>query len=57
MTSPKVYLGDAVHGEWDSYGCLVLTTSDGIQVTNRIVLEVEVIEALQRYLKAAPAGG
>lgn len=50
---PKVYLGDAVYAEFDSYGALVLTTEDGISVTNRIVLEPEVIASLLDYLKRA----
>lgn len=47
---PKVYLGDAVYAEADDYGGLALTTEDGIQVTNRIVLESQVLEALGLYV-------
>jgi hypothetical protein len=45
----KVYLGDGVYADVE-YGALVLTTEDGIQVTNRIVLEQEVYNALVRYM-------
>jgi hypothetical protein len=47
--SDKTYLGDAVYGEFDQFGALVLTTEDGISVTNKIVLEPEVIQNLQNY--------
>lgn len=49
---PKTYLGDAVYAEWKN-GILVLTTEDGIQATNAIYLEPEVIDALLKYLGAA----
>jgi hypothetical protein len=38
----KVYLGDGVYAEFDR-GEIVLTTENGIEVTNRIVLEPEVL--------------
>jgi hypothetical protein len=47
----KTYLGDAVYAELDRYGDLVLTTEDGIQETNRIVLEPEVLLNLEQYLE------
>ena len=57
--SSKEYLGDAVYGEWKEYGSgfveLVLTTEDGIQATNRIVLEPIVIQALEEFLAARRA--
>jgi hypothetical protein len=34
----KTYLGDGAYAELDRYGDLVLTTENGISVTNRIVL-------------------
>lgn len=49
MSAPKVYLGDGVYIEFDGHG-LVLTTEDGIRTTNTIVLEVEVYQALLRYV-------
>ncbi len=49
----KEYLGDAVYADIDAYGALVLTTEDGLRATNRIVLEPEVLAALEGYLKRA----
>lgn len=46
----KQYLGDAVYAEIMNYGELILTTEDGISATNRIVLEPQVIKALDLYL-------
>jgi hypothetical protein len=45
----KVYLGDAVYAEHDEVGATVLTTSDGLRDTNRIVLEREVVNAFLRF--------
>lgn len=45
----KDYIGDAVYVEVDEFGAFTLTTEDGVSVTNRIVLEPEVFEALKRY--------
>lgn len=42
------YLGGGVYVEWDGFG-LLLTTSDGIRVTNEIYLEIPVMESLKRY--------
>lgn len=59
MSVPKKeYIGDAVYVAYDGFG-VVLTTEDGYSVTNRIVLEPEVWEALEGYvtrLKEALAG-
>ena len=38
MSARKTYLGDGAYAEFDRYGDLVLTTENGISVTNRIVL-------------------
>lgn len=47
--SQKDYLGDGVYVNFD--GCMfVLTTEDGISVTNCIFLEPEVYTALTRYV-------
>jgi hypothetical protein len=46
----KVYLGDGAYVDFDGFG-LVLTTEDGIRVTNRIVLEPNVYETLRRYVE------
>lgn len=48
----KEYLGDGVYAEIDAgLGGIVLTTSDGLEVTNKIVLEPEVLAALEDYLR------
>ena len=49
---PKTYLGDGAYAEWDERG-LVLTAENGIEVTDTVVLEPEVLVALIRYLSAA----
>lgn len=50
-TDLKRYLGDAVYVDFDGFS-YVLTTEDGIRVTNRIVLEREVYAELTRYVEA-----
>ena len=47
--SEKTYLGDGVFVE-EERGDLVLTTSNGIATTDRIVLEPAVLDALLRYV-------
>jgi hypothetical protein len=47
----KTYLGDAVYLALDEFGNVVLTTEDGIQATNTIVLEPEVCVALCNYIE------
>ena len=54
MTAKKVYLGDGAYAEFDGYA-LVLTTENGISVTNTIVLEPEVYGALVRFVAAIEA--
>lgn len=44
MGENKAYLGDGVYAEATPLG-VELTTEDGISVTNRIVLEPEVLDA------------
>ncbi len=46
----KTYLGDGVYLELDEFGDLVLTTSDGIRETNRIVLDAYVYENLTTWV-------
>jgi hypothetical protein len=36
--STKAYLGDGVYVEFDRFGTLVLTTENGLSVTNTIYL-------------------
>ena len=46
----KDYLADGVYASFDGYG-IVLTTENGIEATNTIVLEPEVLRALNRYVE------
>ena len=45
----KTYLGDAVYARFDEFGNLILTTENGIEVTNTIVLEWDVFNNLLRF--------
>lgn len=45
----KQYIGDGVYVEFDGY-FLILTTSDGVSVTNTIVLEPKVWRGLERFV-------
>lgn len=47
----KMFLGDGVYAHIDDIGQVVLTTEDGISITNTIVLENEVIGNFLTYLK------
>lgn len=51
--SAKHYLGDGVYLEVMPWGDVVLTTSDGIQDTNRIVLEPRVYAMLRKLVPHA----
>lgn len=42
----KVYLGDGVYAEYDGQD-LILTTENGVSVTNRIVLDPHVWRSLR----------
>jgi hypothetical protein len=53
MGMSKQYIGDGVYVEHDGYG-LVLTTHNGLNVTNTIYLEPEVYRALVVYVTALP---
>jgi hypothetical protein len=46
----KRYLGDGVYADVNELG-LVLTTENGIETTNEIVLEPEVLAELFRYVR------
>lgn len=46
----RAYLGDAVYADVDDCGRLVLTCEDGITAYERIVLEPEVLQALEKYV-------
>lgn len=49
----KAYLGDGVYAEFDQLdsGSVKLTTENGLEVTNTIYLEAEVIDAFLDYLR------
>lgn len=46
----KEYIGDSVHVEINEYGQIVLTTENGYGPSNTIILEPEVMRALNEYL-------
>lgn len=49
MTTPiKVYLGDGAYAEYDGFG-IILTTEDGVSISNRIVLEPDMINRLIQF--------
>ncbi len=50
MSSHKHYLGDGAYSVLDRFGTLVLTTENGLATTNRIVLDHEVLDELERWL-------
>lgn len=45
----KLYLGDGVYATFDGWA-IWLTTENGIEATNTIVLEVQVIQALEKFV-------
>ncbi len=50
----KRYLGDGCYVAFDGYA-VVLTTEDGVSVTNRIVIEPAVYQALHAYVRQLPS--
>ena len=44
----KTYVGDGVYLEYDNDGDFILTTENGLEITNRIVLEPEVWRSLAK---------
>lgn len=48
MSKHKDYLGDGCYADFDGFG-IILTTENGIETTNQIYLEPEVLAALNRY--------
>lgn len=50
MTEP-MYLGDGVYAHIDDHDQVVLTTRDGISITNTVVLENEVIRNFLTFLE------
>lgn len=48
----KTYLGDGVYAEADDDELSVtLTTENGIEITNTIYLEAEVLDALNQFVR------
>lgn len=45
----KNYLGDSVYAEFDGYD-VILTTENGVQISNTIVLEPNIIHALVEFI-------
>jgi hypothetical protein len=54
MTTKAQYLGDGVYCEVE-HGMIKLMTWNGIQTTNTIYLEPEVVDALMQYLSRLKA--
>lgn len=48
----KTYIGDSVYVEIDSYEEVVLTTENGITISNRIVLEKRVWQDLVKFVNS-----
>jgi hypothetical protein len=49
--SSKTYVGDSVYADIDTAGAVVLTTENGIEATNTIVLEPEVLAVFLRWVR------
>jgi hypothetical protein len=55
----KVYLGDGVYAKYSTATGtpeIILTTEDGERITNRIVLEFDVVSNLIRFVESLGAG-
>lgn len=48
--SYKDYLGDSVYADWDGFS-VTLTTENGEGPSNTIILEPDVLAALNRYVE------
>jgi hypothetical protein len=44
----KIYLSDSVYAEYNGFN-IILTTENGFGASNTIILEPEVLEALDKY--------
>ena len=51
----KRYLGDSVYAQFNGYE-IILTTENGISVTNTIVLEPEVASAFEAFISEVKSG-
>lgn len=57
MSANKDYLGDSVYADFDGFA-IILTTENGMGASNTIVMEPEVLAALNRFaqrMAASPA--
>lgn len=50
MIKAKVYVGDSVYAAFDGFN-FILTTEDGVDVTNIIMLEPLVVRCLMSFIK------
>ncbi len=51
MDENKIYIGDSVYAEVVDGFNLILSTQEGVIVSNKIVLEPRVLQALLDYIK------
>lgn len=51
LKAAKEYIGDGVYAGLSPYGDVDLWTTDGVSVTNRIVLEPSVLHALVDWIR------
>ena len=51
MSEHKEYLGDGAYVDITDYGDVTLTTENGREVTNTIVLEPRVLAQFEDYIK------
>lgn len=49
--SRKAYLGDSVYADFDEHS-IVLTTENGVEATNTIYLEPQVVENLTDFIES-----
>ena len=52
----KIYLMDGAYAELDEWGNLILTAENGIEATDRVILEETSIRILLAYLCRLDAG-
>jgi len=47
----KTYLGDGVYVDLTEWGEIILTTEDGLQETNKVLMDGSVLANFEEYLK------
>ena len=50
---PKTYLGDSVYATFDGFS-IILTTENGGEPSNTIIMEPQVCNALERFVDQLP---